>query len=148
MHTSTPCKAVYLITVLGLGCRLRLGDQAEPGSTAEEAAAGRQQPAGAGATNAQQQADSGLGAHSRSSDAGHSGVEAPSHSADSKAADGIDNRHAHDHHHLHADQVTSVSLRLSGPLDLQRCAICPRRGAMTQLPMMSSSALGMSPRDW
>jgi hypothetical protein len=148
MHTATPCKAVYLITVLGPGCRLRLGDQAQPGSTADEAAADGRQPAGGAATEAQQQAGGGPGAPSRGSDAGPSGAQAPSRSAGGSAADGKHDQHQHDHQHLHADQVTSVSLRLAGPLDLQRCAICCRYKAMTQSPMISASVLCASPSDW
>ena len=111
------------IMMSGPGCRaLGLGDQAQPGSTADDPAAGRPQLAGSATSQAKQQADGGSGVHPHGSDVGHSGAQALRHSVDSNAAEGIDGRHAHGHHHLHADQVTSVSLRLSGPLDLQRCA--------------------------
>lgn len=123
MHAKPPCEAVCMFMMSGVKCRaLGLGDQAQPGSTADDAAAGAQPPAGDASTEAQQQADGSPDAHLRGSQARPSGAQAHSHSAGGSAADGGDGQHAHDHHHLHADQVTSVSLRLSGPLDLQRCA--------------------------
>lgn len=41
---------------------------------------------------------------------------------DREEAGGTTAAEHHHHHHLHADQVTSVSLRLSRPVHLQRCA--------------------------
>ncbi len=48
------------------------------------------------------------------------GVKHDSAAADAHAH-GSGSGHAHEDHHLHANRVTSVSLRLPEALDLQRC---------------------------
>jgi hypothetical protein len=78
---------------------------------------GRQQPAGSAVSHAAQQLGDRRDLHTHDAAAALDGAQATRQKA-----------HAHDaagdrHHHLHADQVTSVSLRLSKPLDLQRCVL-------------------------
>lgn len=135
-HQHTECHHHYgqlssRATMGHLGCRaLGLEDQAQP-SSSKDGQHAQQQPSGTGSTCSDVRQLAGSSTPARhaaqaqppaataltAAEATANGTDHARYDAHSNAADAEQH-----HHHLHANQVTSVSLRLSRPVHLQRCA--------------------------